>query len=586
MPARTVTRRGAGAGGTTVSVPGAEGLVLCKFSRSEILQNQILHLCPLKLNHSQHNHCPCKRRRYHVTQFDLRVSECLYPNTFQNEVIRNPEAFRVNLVKSIEGRKAREKEGKPSMTTAVAEPKGSAGAGAGANGVKRETRPAADAGSSTQQSVQQPAQVVDDRGGLWCGVRIPILGVAGEKGSGKSLFVSSIDPAHTAMIDLEDSTASYNIPFAKRWNLYDEMAKKDGKVPKPIECFLWFRDLITDGIKPGEFTVLAVDPISDIEQGMVDWVQENPQYFGHTKAQYEKGGGIMWGDVKSYWKMLLGIVSTKVETFAFTVHMGAVFKGSQPVEGKRKPKGKETLTELASIFMLLERNPDENGKVPDKPSGRIAPRPYKSRLAKTTISSDGDVVHVPLLPPMLSVATPKEIRRYILNPPDYAKLKKSEYAPPEKMSDEDKLLIEAEIAENNRITAETNLTRMEQMRRAAEEQTRLKQEREVQQAAAVAQAECGHEIVGAAETAKSDLLGDLKESGDRADLAKLCAEINRLFSALQMTGDQMAAALGKRGVKHVAELSLEQADELRGKLVEVINKREAAAKAAGAESGN
>lgn len=566
-------------------IAGAEGLVLCKFSRSEILSDQVLRACPLRLKHAEHPHCPCKRRKYNVTQYDLRVSECLYPHTFQNEVIRSPEAFRAKLVQSIESRKAREKEGKPSMTTAVAEPK--------ANGVQRTAEKKGEE-RAAQQPVQQPVQVADDRGGLWSGIQIPIMGVCGEKGEGKTLMVSSIDPEGTGMIDLEDSSASYNIPFKKRWNLYEEMIQRHNRVPTPLECFEWFRDLITNHIKPGEFSVLAVDPISDIEQGMVDWVQANPQHFGHTKAQYDKAAGLMWGDVKSYWKILLGTASKKVETFAFTVHMGAVWKGSQPVEGKRKPKGKETLFELASLYLQMERPLSDEGKKTDKPSARV----LKSRLAHSRIV-DGEVIHTPILPPYLKVATPKSIRDYIKSPPDYAKLKKSEYAPPEKMSEEDKLLIEAEIAENNRVAEETRLTRMEQMKKAAEEQMRLKQQREDQHAAAAAKAEAGTGTGAGDEQApfatgsasndqpptgsKQDYLADLKATGDRGELDRLHREVNGLMSALQMNARDMDKALAKRGVKTVEELDAAKAEDLRGKLQKVLNDRQAAAKAT---SGN
>lgn len=532
-------------------------LSLCKFSRSEILAGSILTSCPLKLTGSQHNACPCKQRRYHVTQYDLRVIECLFPKNYRGELIRHPEQFRETLLASMS--KNNQKQGATTMsTTAIADPP--------KNGAAKET-------------TAQVANLANND--LWHGIEIPIIGVCGEKWMGKTLFVSSIDAEHTAIIDLEGSSATYgSIPFARRWDLYDEMLKKYGRLPTPIECFEWFRDLVM-ALKPGEFRVLAVDPITDIEQGMVDWVQTHPEHFGHSKNQYDKAAGVMWGDVKSYWKMLLGIVATKVETFAFTAHMGAVWKGSAPVEGKRKAKGKETLFELASLYLQVERPLDAEGKQSDKPSARV----LKSRLALSEFE-DGEIVHKPILPPYLKVATPKAIREYIKNPPNYSKLKKTEVAPPEQLSEDDKLLIQAGIAEDQRVAAEAQLSRMEQMKRAAEEQARLKREREAIQAvnSATAELAASREAL-AAETittatgtvlpASHAALAGIQEASDVSERKRLHAVVKDLCSALNMQPNKIADMLAKRGVKTIEELTLAQAEEVRGKLQIVINERAA-----------
>lgn len=550
----------------------AEKLVLCRYSRSEILQESILHECPLQLTSSQHSVCPCKHRRKHVTQYDLRVIECLFPRTYRGEEIHHPEKFRAAILKSMS--KPSQSKG-PSMSTAVA-------------------NPPKNNGQSTKTAAPQTGR--ESARGIWLGVPIPIIGVCGEKWTGKTLFAASIDPQHTLMLDLEDSSASYNgIPFARRISLYEEMLAKYGRVPTPLECFKWFQATI-EALQPCEFTVLAVDPITDIEQGMVDWVYAHPEHFGHTKAQYDKAAGIMWGDVKSYWKMLLGIVATKVETLVFTAHMGAVWKGNSPVEGKRKAKGKETLFELASLYLQLERPLDEHGKQSDKPSARV----LKSRLALSEFV-DGEIVHKPILPPYLKVATPRSIREYIKSPPNYAKLKASEVAPPEQMTEDDRLLIKAGIAENERAAAEANLSRLEQLKRAAEEQARMKREREAQQEANAAQvnaaAPAGLAHGGASSTpgmeapsrsvvtssgtvlpASHEALSEIQECSDRAVLRELQAKIKDLFAALQLAPAKIAEIVEKRGVKTVEALNLQQAEELRGKLQDILNKRAAAAK--------
>ena len=450
------------------------------------------------------------------------------------------------------------------MSTTVADPP--------ANGTAKAAKPAE----------KSQANSPENNPGLWCGISIPIIGVCGEKGEGKTLFAGSIDPEHTLMCDLEGSSDSYNLPFARRWNLYDEMLQKHGRVPTPLECFEDFRTLVTNDIKRGQFTVLAVDPITDIEQGMVDWVYANPDHFGHSKAQYDKAAGIMWGDVKSYWKMLLGIVATKVETLVFTAHMGAVWKGNSPVEGRRKAKGKETLFELASLYLQVERPLDKDGKRPDKPSARV----LKSRLAVSSVV-DGDVVHQPILPPYLKVATPKAIREYIKNPPNYAKLKKTEIAPPEEMSDDDRLRLQAEIAENQRVAEESKVGRLELMRQAVEQQVALRQQQKAKQAenaAKVEQAATVTTSTGTTLPATHEALSDIQEAGDRGKLADLHRAIRELMQYIGMTSEQAKQAIAKRGAEKLADLNAEQAEELRGKLQLVANKRVEAAKADAAKA--
>jgi len=300
---------------------------------------------------------------------------------------------------------------------------------------------------------------------IWGGTQIPIIGLAGEKFSGKTLFASSIDPTRTLMIDLEKSSATYNIPYKKRFDLYDELqASGVSENPSPLDAFLWFKKTCEE-IKPGEFSVLAVDPITDIEAGLADWVRQNPKQFGRSEAQYAKASGLMWADVKNWWKMFLGMLSAKVETFVFTAHMGNEWKGTSPTS-KRVPKGKETLFELASLYLLVERKPDEKGKVSDAPSAIV----LKSRLAKTVIYENGEISISPILPPRLAVATPKAIREYEINPPDYKKLKKSELAPEEHMSEEDLLAMRAQVAADERETEQLKLNRLEMLQQAANRQ--------------------------------------------------------------------------------------------------------------------
>lgn len=301
--------------------------------------------------------------------------------------------------------------------------------------------------------------------GLWCGMKIPIIGLTGEKWSGKTLFASSIDPTRSLMIDLESSSETYNIPFKKRYNLYEEVIKKtDGKPPTALDCYLWFHELVSQ-VKPGEYSCVIVDPISDIEAGLTQWVQANPEAFGHTKGQYERASGIMWGDLQAGWKLDLGVLASKVETFAFTAHIGSVWgSDGRPQPGKTKPKGKSVLMELASLYLQFERKPDQKGVIPSKPVARV----LKSRLAITEWA-DGEMKFFPVLPGTVPDCDPNQIRKYIKSPVGKRTITEAERAAPEvSLTEDEKLLLKSQVVGEMLQIEQAKASRLEMMRAAAQ----------------------------------------------------------------------------------------------------------------------
>lgn len=421
-----------------------------------------------------------------------------------------------------------------------------------------------------ETTVEKPEKVTGKPAGIWGGIKIPIIGITGEKFSGKTLFLASIDPSRTCMIDLEDSSESYNIEFAARISLYDEMLKKHNRAATAIECYLWFMDFI-EKIQPGQYSVLAVDPYSDIQAGMVDWVKSNPAKFGHTANQYEKASGLLWSDVKQHCKMMLGIVSRKVETFAFATHMGSVWKGGSPTD-QRKAKGLDTLFELASLYLELERKPNEKGKVEKKPSGKV----LKSRLAISKVI-DGELEHFPILPPRMPVATPAAIREYIKNPPDYKNLKKAELVEIEVLTEDQKILLKRETAEKELEVEQTRLSLMDGLKQRAEQQADLKRRQEAARDAMAkpetasvhrAEAEANHPetTIPKEESPASATTSDAAEEEQAAKPKSVWEVLEDQKSLLRITPDKWLEILGKRGAKQTSELSKEQAEEIRLKL--------------------
>lgn len=273
-------------------------------------------------------------------------------------------------------------------------------------------------------------------------MKIEVLGLGGEYESGKTLFGLSICPevGATRYYDFEKSGATYEGLGAVRVDVPAEMLKRfPNGDHKPIDVFKWWRQDVRS-LRPDQYRVILCDTANDLELGLVDYVMANPREFGRTPNQYWKMKGLAWGDAKSLLKNVLTDLASRCECFAFTSHMGFVWKGDAPTQ-ERKVKGKETFMELSSLYLVLERRVDETGVKQAVPSARL----LKSRLAKTEILN-GNVIARPCLPPRIPQATPQAIREYIDNPPNYADLKEEEKAPPEKMSRDERLKLRAEIA--------------------------------------------------------------------------------------------------------------------------------------------
>lgn len=277
---------------------------------------------------------------------------------------------------------------------------------------------------------------------LWP-IPIEVFGVTGEHESGKTtLAVTACPGPETLVYDFEKSSKPYerDLGFV-RVDVPDEMQTKFGGKAKPIDVFKWWVQHVRS-IPKGQYRVIVVDPASDIEQGLVDYVNANPREFGRTTAQYIKMSGLMWGDMKAYWKTILADIAARCETFFFVVHMSTVWKGDKPSKD-RKAKGKATLFELASLYLKMERNKDKSVK----PSAVV----LKTRLSKMAVNKEtGEVDIKPILPPRLPVASCHAIRQYCLNPADFDNLKPEEHIGEAVLTDDEKLMLRADIAEAER----------------------------------------------------------------------------------------------------------------------------------------
>lgn len=331
-------------------------------------------------------------------------------------------------------------------------------------------------------------------GGLWPNmpisdspVVIAVIGGTGEYRSGKTLFGLQIAPGlhpeghkfagkpRTRVYDVEKSTSTYQGTGAEIVNVIEEVQKgcgnpNDGsvRIPSALEIYMW---LIADiaKLQPGQFDCIMIDPITDFDGGLASYIRHNPNKFDLTANQISQGGGLLWGAVKQHWKTVLATIASRCKTFYFTAHLRDEFMGAIPT-GKREPKGKDTLLELASLYLWFDRKAAIDGSVPEKPRAIV----LKERLSDTIFdAATGDVRIVPLLPPRIPVATPQSIREYIANPPDYAKLKDEEKYVEAAITDDDRLALKAMISTNEAAAASSSLAASESQQRIIEMQQKI-----------------------------------------------------------------------------------------------------------------
>ena len=265
-------------------------------------------------------------------------------------------------------------------------------------------------------------------------IQIAVFGVTGEWKAGKSILGLSIAPgvhpsAHpfagkprTLYFDFEKSGTTYwqgagceyVDVHAKMTELY---GNKGGGVDAytPLDIFTWWLKAL-QSIKPGQYDVIMADPITDIEDGATQYVRQNSEKFNLSSKQVQKGGGLLWGALKAFYKAtLLSCLASRCQTFFFTAHLRDEWSGESPT-GRREPKGKDTLMELASLYLWLKRDVVKEGplkgSVLDIPEADV----IKQRIADTRIDPEtGELQIKQLLPPHLPAATIGHIRGYIAN---------------------------------------------------------------------------------------------------------------------------------------------------------------------------
>lgn len=250
-------------------------------------------------------------------------------------------------------------------------------------------------------------------------LKIPVLGVTGPYASGKTLFLLTIDPKNTLLFDTEKSAASYEALGFNRVDLANEVQKQYPNGASAQQAYeVWLK--LIRAVPAGKYSVIGVDPIDDLENGLIDHTLANySKYNFNSREAFDKAGGIKWAAIKNTWKSTLQEIASKCEVFGFTSHLRRVWVGGAPTE-EVQPRGKTTLMELASLYLMLDR-PDGNGL----PSATV----LKSRLAVPVMDEETGLTVTQVLPPRMPVATVRALRDYIVNPAGLRELLPEELAP-------------------------------------------------------------------------------------------------------------------------------------------------------------
>ena len=240
--------------------------------------------------------------------------------------------------------------------------------------------------------------------------KIDVFGITGPIWSGKTLFGLTIAPEETLCFDLEKSSGAYNyLPF-KRVDWPTELVKKFPGGHGPRDSYEYWKQQVMR-IPEGKYSVIMVDPADDLEVGLAEYVKSQCKQHGfQTPEKFTSMAGVFWGVVREEWKSVLTNLASRCQTFVFTTHMRRVWVGNSPTN-RWEPKGKSTLTELATIYLELERG----GGPCDSPSARVR----KCRVSTGVKTPEGWRI-TNILPERMPEATPDALRRYILNPPNPA----------------------------------------------------------------------------------------------------------------------------------------------------------------------
>lgn len=269
-----------------------------------------------------------------------------------------------------------------------------------------------------------------------------IIIATGSYGSGKTTFVCGIEnPQNVLMLDYEgkgESVASqlgiknYFAPTLEASDLY-------GFEYKALHAFLRTKQIL-QAMPSGRFTVLILDGLMTLQQGMLEEVKRNPVAYG-VKAENAASGamGGAYPGVGVLLEMVFATARTKgVKVIGVTTEIGSVWGDRGPLLNKFEMKGQKVINKMSVLTVMLT-----------KPSGPGAPPSgvvLKEQLAKTEFK-DGKLVVTKRIPPRLPEATMAAVYGYMQSPPDFGRLRPEEIPSEEELAPFEKTISKQQLAD-------------------------------------------------------------------------------------------------------------------------------------------
>lgn len=233
-----------------------------------------------------------------------------------------------------------------------------------------------------------------------------LVHVTGPKGVGKTTFAitATKDPGRLAFLDLERSGAGFHAQL--QFGAYHDVVGELGLLATGEDLYYRFVGLV-ESLEPG-WDVIVLDNVEPLENALEAAILAQPQRFGLTPGQMQSMPALKWGPYKDRYRQVLLTLLSKAELVVVTSHLKPVWAGSKPVPGLFRPKGKETLVQLASLSIWLQHHaawPPPNGLV------------MYSRMTRLALGPEGPEPRT-VLPLKLTPATWARIRQYMAQPYD------------------------------------------------------------------------------------------------------------------------------------------------------------------------
>lgn len=255
---------------------------------------------------------------------------------------------------------------------------------------------------------------------------IPVIWIVGLPQTGKSTFVDMLDPVRpgektrTLITDMEGSHVAnqQQIPIEVA-DIRQMTVAKYGPGYSFKDLFTTWRDYVTS-IQPGQYTILGVDPASDLYTGCFQWVKDNPKYFSKYEGSYngKDGTKFAWGDAKLLWKQIITQLTGIFQTVVLVSHTKDVYSGETKT-GDLAARGQD-FTEVATLVLWLAREIKDG-------QAKFWAKVEKSRLTHFVWGTSAEPLLAQMLPirlePKPNQSYKSLIMEYLNAPqPDYGEL--------------------------------------------------------------------------------------------------------------------------------------------------------------------